>query len=84
MLSLIISTLSIRMFAIFLRWGSSLNIIQNISITEAYTKSVFLMRLKLMLKRRLELYQGIKKMELHTFYFSLSINVRLGHCSRDD
>lgn len=41
MLSLIISTLSIRMFAIFLRWGSSLNIIQNISITEAYTKSVF-------------------------------------------
>lgn len=23
-------------------------------------------------------------MELHTFYFSLSINVRLGHCSRDD
>lgn len=84
MLSLIISTLSIRMFAIFLRWGSSLNIIQNISITEAYTKSVFLVRLKLMLKRRLELYQGIKKMELHTFYFSLSINVRLGHCSRDD
>ena len=83
MLSLIISTLSFRMFAIFLRWGSSLNIIQNISITEAYMISVFLMRLKIMLKRRLELYQGIK-MELHTFYFSLSVNVRLGHCSRDD
>lgn len=69
MLSLIISTLSIRMFAIFLRWGSSLNIIQNISITEAYTKSVFLMRLKLMLKLRLELYQGIKKWSYILFIF---------------
>ena len=69
MSSLIISTLSIRMFAIFLRWWSSLNIIQNISITEAYMKSVFLMRLKLMLKRRLELYQGIKNGITYFLFF---------------
>ena len=67
MLSLIISTLSIRMFAIFLRWWSSLNIIQNIGITEAYMKSVFLMRLKL--KRRLELYQGIKNGVTYFLFF---------------